>query len=175
MARRNRDHSRGAFLGTPVFWCFHCYALNDRPDGPCNRCGEPVEAPAGLSRTQSLIWALGHPDGDRAVVAAMTLGRLRARESIAALRAAAEASKDIYLRAAALNSLIAIEGAVALRPWLDELGRAGPVNVRAIARRALEEAAESEAGGQDAATVADIHKAHQPNPGPASGSAGNGG
>jgi hypothetical protein len=120
-----------------MFWCFHCYAVNDHPAGPCAVCGEPVEAPAGLSWTGSLIWALHHPDGDRAVLAAKTLGRLRARESVPALRGAAEEGKDIYLRAAALRSVIAIEGAESLRGWLEELSRDGPFNVRAIAGQAL--------------------------------------
>jgi hypothetical protein len=93
-----------------VFWCFHCYAVNDHPSGPCRACGKPVEAPAGLSLVASLIWALRHPDGDRAIVAAQTLGRLKAHESIPALRAAAETGPDVYLRAAALRSLITIEG-----------------------------------------------------------------
>jgi hypothetical protein len=120
-----------------MFWCFHCYALNDHPAGPCDVCGEPVEAPAGLSWTDSLIWALHHPDGDRAVVAAKILGRRRARASVPALREAAEAGSDIYLRAAALRSVIEIEGVESLRGWLDELSRDGPFNVRAIARQAL--------------------------------------
>ncbi len=128
-----------------MFWCFHCYALNDHPAGPCDACGEPVEPPAGLSWTGSLIWALHHPDGDRAVLAATTLGKLRARESVPALRAAVEAGRDIFLRAAALRSLIAIEGVESLRPWLDELSRAAPVNVRTIARRALDEGAGDDA------------------------------
>ena len=68
----------------------------------------------------------------------MSLGGLRSRESIPALRQAAEAEKDIYLRAAALRSLITIEGAQALRPWLEQLSRTGPLNVREIARQALE-------------------------------------
>lgn len=97
-------------------WCFHCYAVNDHPRGPCAVCGEPVEPPPGLSWTDSLIWALRHPDGDRAVLAARTLGRLRARQSVPALRTAAEAGADVYLRAEALRSLITIEGADALRP-----------------------------------------------------------
>lgn len=121
-----------------MYWCFHCYAVNDHPAGPCDACGEPVEAPEGLSWADSLIWALHHPDGDRAVLAARTLGRLRMRESVPALREAAETGKDIYLRAAALRSLIAIEGAGPLRCWLTELSRAAPFNVRAIARQALE-------------------------------------
>jgi HEAT repeat protein len=135
-----------------MFWCFHCYALNDHPAGPCDTCGEPVEAPAGLSRADGLIWALRHPDGDRAVLAATILGRQRARESIPALRAAAEGGSDVFLRAAALQSLLAIEGAESLRPWLDELSRIGPVNVRAIAVQALEEAAGAGADDQDVAS-----------------------
>ena len=121
-----------------MFWCFHCYAVNDHPDGPCDVCGEPVEAPAGLSWTDSLTWALRHPDGDRAVLAARTLGRLRARGSVPALRETVTAGKDVYLRAAALRSLITIEGAGPLRPWLDGLSRSAPVQLRDIARRALE-------------------------------------
>lgn len=120
-----------------MFWCFHCYAVNDHPRGPCVVCGEPVEPPEGLSWTDSLIWALRHPDGDRALLAARTLGRLKARESVTALRAAAEAGADIYLRAEALRSLIVIEGAGPLRPWLERLGRDAPVILRDIARQAL--------------------------------------
>ena len=124
-----------------MFWCFHCYTINDHPTGPCDVCGEPVEPPDGLSWTDSLIWALRHPDADRALLAARTLGRLRAREAIPALREAAGAGKDVYLRAEALRSLIAITGAEPLRPWLDELSRSAPVTMRDIARRALEAAA----------------------------------
>ncbi len=120
-----------------MFWCFHCYTVNDHRTGPCRVCGEPIEGPPSLSRADTLIWALRHPDGDRAVLAARALGWLRARESIPALRAAVAGGKDIYLRAEALRSLIAIEGAEQLGPWLDELSRTGPFNVRAIAREAL--------------------------------------
>jgi HEAT repeat protein len=120
-----------------VFWCFHCYALNEHATGPCHACGKPVESPAGLSRVDGLVWALGHPDADRAILAAGTLGRLRARESIPALRAAVEGGKDIFLRAQALRSLIAIEGVEPLRPWLERLSHVPPVNVRDLARRAL--------------------------------------
>ena len=125
----------------PMCWCFHCYAVNDHPAGPCDACGELIEAPAGLTWTGGLIWALRHPDGDRAVLAANALGRLRAREAVPALSGAVEGGSDVYLRAAALRRLIAIEGAESLRPWLDELSKAAPFNVRAIARRAPEEAA----------------------------------
>ncbi|MGH3214614.1 MAG: HEAT repeat domain-containing protein [Trebonia sp.] len=84
---------------------------------------------------------MGHPDGDRAVQAAKTLGRLRARESIPALRATAESGKDIYLRAAALRSLIDIEGARPLRSWLERLSQDAPYNLRNIALRALDDTA----------------------------------
>lgn len=128
-----------------MFWCFHCYALNDYPTGRCYACGDAIEAPAGLPRSESLIWALHHPDGDRAVLAARILGRLRVRESVQALRETAQGGKDIFLRAEALRSLIVIEGAEALRPWLDELSIVGPFNVRAIARQALDATAEADA------------------------------
>jgi len=120
-----------------MYWCFRCYAINDGPCGPCVACGQPVQPPPGLTRAGGLAWALGHPDGDRAVLAAQVLGRLGAREAIPALRAAAEGGADIYLRAAALRSLLAIEGTGPQRQWLEELARSGPFNVRAIALQAL--------------------------------------
>ena len=121
-----------------MFWCFHCYAVNDHPRGPCSACGEPVEAPAGLSRVDGLIWALGHPDGDRAVLAAQILGKLRAQQSVRALRAAVDAGADIFVREEALRSLIAIEGVEPLRPWLDALSHDSPDSIRRIAREALD-------------------------------------
>ena len=47
-------------------------AVSPRASGPCVRCGRPVEGPPGLSYDDRLVWALGHPDGDRAVLAAQT-------------------------------------------------------------------------------------------------------
>ena len=143
-----------------MFWCYHCYAVNDHPSGPCDACGQPVQAPIDLSYAGGLIWALRHPDGDRAVVAARTLGRLKNRESAWALREAARAGADIYLRAEALRSLIAIEGAAPLRPLLEELARDAPFNVRDIARRALRN--QQPANGPDASVVdvpaQDLHR-----------------
>ena len=78
-----------------------------------------------------------HASSDRAVLAAGTLGRLRIREAVPALRAVAENGRDIYLREAALRSVIEIEGTGPLRSWLEEMSRSGPFNVRAIARQAL--------------------------------------
>ena len=124
-----------------MYWCFHCYAVNDHATGPCDVCRHPVEAPSGLTYVEALIWALHHPDGDRAVLAAQTLGRLHAREAVLALRAvAAEDGMDIYVRGAALRSVIAIEGSGPLRPWLEELSSSAPFSVRTIARRALQSA-----------------------------------
>ena len=120
-----------------MYWCFHCYALNDHPAGACATCGEPVEAPAGLSRVESLVWALGHPDGDRAVLAAGTLGRLKAAEAVPALRQAVETRADIFLREEALRSLLAIVGVEALRPWLEEMSCGDSFTVRLMAQEAL--------------------------------------
>jgi HEAT repeat protein len=120
-----------------VFWCFHCYAVNDHSRGPCRVCGQPVEAPDDLSWADSLVWALHHPDADRALLAARTLGRLRVREAVPALREVAESGPDIYLRAEALRSLLAIEGVEPLRRWLEGLSQAAPFSIRDIAREAL--------------------------------------
>jgi len=132
-----------------VYWCFHCYTVNEHADGLCHACGQPVKAPGDLTYTDGLTWALRHPDGDRAVLAAKTLGSLRAREAVSALRAAAEAGRDIYLREAALRSLLKIEGAVSLGHWLVELSRSAPFNVREVARQALEEAGDASADGAE--------------------------
>jgi len=121
-----------------MYWCFHCYAVNDHPRGPCDVCGEPVEEPAGLSYVDRLVWALDHPDGDRAVVAAGVLGKLRARESVSALRETVETGRDSYVRGAALRSLLDIEGPAALHPWLVALTSTAPFIIRDIARQALE-------------------------------------
>ncbi len=126
-----------------MYWCFHCYALNEHAAGPCDVCHQPVEAPAGLSGADGLIWALSHPDGDRAVLAAKTLGRLGVRQAVPALRAAVAAGKDIFLREAALHSLIMIEGTGSLRDWLGELSQSAPSSLRAIATDALREASDS--------------------------------
>ena len=102
-----------------MHWCFHCYGLNPHPSGPCVRCGRTVARPPGLSYDQQLMWTLGHPDGDRAVIAARILGSLRSRDASPALRQAVTAHRDPYLAVEALRSLIAIDGVERLRPWLE--------------------------------------------------------
>ncbi len=102
-----------------MYWCFHCYGVNPRPSGPCIHCGRPVEAPSDLSSEQRLIWTLGHPDGDRAVTAAQTLGRKRAAAALPALRQVVTEERDPYLAAEVLRSLIAIAGAEHSRARLE--------------------------------------------------------
>jgi hypothetical protein len=64
---------------------------------------------------------------------------------------AAESGHDIYLRAAALRSVLAIEGAAPLRRWLGELSRSAPFNVRAVAQEALDGTTDDAIGGGDGA------------------------
>jgi hypothetical protein len=56
------------------------------------------------------MWTLGHPDGDRTVIAARIIGSLRSRDASPALRQAVTAHRDPYLAVEALRSLIAIDG-----------------------------------------------------------------
>jgi HEAT repeat protein len=84
-----------------------------------------------------LIWALGHPDGDRAALAAQTLGALRVRSAVPALRRAVDEDRDPYLAVAALRGAIAITGPEELRAWLEELARSESFMVREVAQQAL--------------------------------------
>ena len=122
-----------------MYWCFACYALNPLSRGACVRCGEPVEGPADLSYDDRLIWALGHPDGDRAVVAAQTLASRRTRRALPALRGAAvEESRDPFLAVAALRGAIpTIAGTEELRGWLEQLADDGSFMVQAVAKQAI--------------------------------------
>jgi HEAT repeat protein len=120
-----------------VYWCFYCYAVNKRAVGPCVRCARPVEGPGDLSYDDRLVWALAHPDGDRAVLAAQTLGTRRVRSALAALRKAVDDDRDPFLAVAALRSAIAIAGADELRPWLEQLADNDSFMVRAVAEQVL--------------------------------------
>jgi hypothetical protein len=73
-----------------MHWCYYCYVVNPGSTGPCIGCGRPVEGPSDLSYDDRLIWTLRHPDGDRAVLAALTLGMRRVRSALPALRDAVE-------------------------------------------------------------------------------------
>jgi HEAT repeats len=120
-----------------MYWCHSCYAVNPRSNGSCVRCGQPVEGPPGLSFDDQLVWALGHPDGDRAVLAAQTLGARRARGALPALRKVVDQDRDPYLAVAALHSAIAIAGRDELRDWLEHLTHSQSFMVREVAHRAL--------------------------------------
>jgi hypothetical protein len=108
-----------------MYWCFRCYARNARPSGPCERCGAEIAAPPSIAYEDRLIWALGHPDGDRALLAARLLGELRCRRATPALRLLVEHPVDPFLAARALGSLIEIEGAGPIRALLAELADGG--------------------------------------------------
>ena len=120
-----------------MHWCHNCYAVNPREAGPCIRCGQPVEAPAGQSFDDQLVWALGHPDGDRAVLAAQTLGMRGVHSALQALRSVVDEHRDPYLAVAALRSAISIAGRDELRDWLEQLAHSDSFMVREEARRAL--------------------------------------
>jgi len=120
-----------------MYWCYHCYAVNPRSTGPCVRCRGPVDGPPGLSYDDRLIWALGHPDGDRAVMAAQTLGARGVRSALPALRRAVEEDRDPYLAVAALRGAIAIAGPDELHDWLEQLAHSESFMVREVAQRAI--------------------------------------
>lgn len=120
-----------------MHWCHSCYAVNPRPNGPCVRCGQPVEGPHGLSFDDQLVWALGHPDGDRAVLAAQTLGARRVVDALPALQRVVDEDRDPYLAVAALRSAIAIAGREELREWLEHLTHSESFMVRDVAHQAL--------------------------------------
>lgn len=120
-----------------MHWCHYCYAVNPRAGGPCIRCGQPVEGPLGRSFDDQLVWALGHPDGDRAVMAAQTLGVRGVRSALPALRRVVDEDRDPYLAVAALRSAIAIAGRDELRGWLEQLAQSESFMLREEAQRAL--------------------------------------
>jgi len=120
-----------------MHWCYSCYAVNPHAKGPCVRCGHPVEGPPDQSYDDRLIWALGHPDGDRAVLAAQSLGARRVRSAMPALRRTVDEDRDPYLAVAALRAAIAIAGREELRDWLEQLAGSESFMVREIAQQAL--------------------------------------
>ena len=120
-----------------MHWCYYCYVVNPGSTGPCIGCGRPVEGPSDLSYDDRLIWALRHPDGDRAVLAAQTLGMRRVRSALPALRDAVEEDRDPYLAVAALRGALAIAGPEELHGWLERLARSESFMVREEAQRAM--------------------------------------
>jgi len=123
--------------GSASYYCFACYRLNYAPSGPCQHCGREVAAPAEISFDAQLIWALHHPDADRATLAARTLGARRCAEAAAALEEVVLNPPDPFLGAEALRSLVAIKGVAELAPMLRDLSRDGPLLLAVVARGAL--------------------------------------
>jgi len=125
-------------LLSEMYWCFHCYAPNTRPEGPCERCSAEIKAPASLTYDERLIWALGHPDGDRAMMAASLLGKRGVRQARPALELLVERGGDPFLAAQALRSLIELEGAEAISDLLAAQAQSGPFLAARVATEALE-------------------------------------
>jgi hypothetical protein len=118
-------------------WCFHCYAVNPSSTGPCVRCGQPVGRPPGPSFEDQLTWALGHPDGDRAILAAQTLGANRVHAAVPALQRVVDEDRDPFLSVQAMRSAIAIAGREELRDWLERHAHGDSFMVSTLARSEL--------------------------------------
>jgi hypothetical protein len=85
------------------------------------------------------VWALRHPDGDRAILAARRLAALGARQAVPALWEIMRNSPDPYLAAVALHALIRIEGVPPLQELLESMAKDGPLLQRQVARKAITE------------------------------------
>ena len=120
-----------------MYWCFHCYAPNPSPTGPCVRCGTEVAATPGITDEQRLVWTLHHPDGDRALLAAQTLGSRRAAAALPVLQHIVDEALDPYLSAAAVSSAVQIAGVGTIADWLEKLAVGNSFMVREAAHRAL--------------------------------------
>ncbi|HUA46160.1 MAG TPA: HEAT repeat domain-containing protein [Solirubrobacteraceae bacterium] len=96
-----------------------------------------MEGPGGRTFDDQLVWALGHPDGDRAVLAAQSLGVRQVRSAVPDLRRVVDEDRDPFLAVAALRSAIAIAGRDELREWLERLAQSDSFMVREEAERAL--------------------------------------
>lgn len=121
-----------------MYWCFHCYGVNKASSGPCIHCGKSIEPPESLTYDERLIWTLGHPDGDRAVLAARILGEHRSAGAVPALKAVVEQSSDPFVAAEALRSLIRIEELDRLHEFLEEAATSRSMLVASIAHKALD-------------------------------------
>jgi HEAT repeat protein len=134
--RHGRRSSEGA-SGSLTYYCYRCYGENRGPDGDCVNCGGAIEPPAGTAFPDLLIWALRHPVAPVATQAAAILGERKETSAAEPLRAIALESRDPFLAAAALRSLVAIQGAPNLRDLLERLAREAPLPVRRAAAAAL--------------------------------------
>jgi hypothetical protein len=120
-----------------MYRCFHCYGPNAVRAGVCQHCDRRIEPPDSLSYDEQLIWTLDDPDGGHATLAAQILGMRRARLAVAALRRIVTEMRDPFLVAAALRSLIKIEGREPLRDLLMQLAASDSFLLADLATRAL--------------------------------------
>lgn len=118
-----------------AYFCWHCYARSDRPQGRCEECGGEIAAPEGASFDDRLLWALQHPLSERRMIAARALGRRRVARSREPLRELATGGEDPYLAAAALRALVELDGVDAHRGLLDELTASGAAPLSHAARQ----------------------------------------
>jgi HEAT repeat protein len=122
-----------------TYFCFECYAENERPEGACVRCGGAIEPPPDTSYADLLIWALHHPLAPVATHAAAVLGDVGDRRAIGPLHVLIDDPPDPYIAAAALASLVALQGVDELRPLLERLAREAAPPVRRVAKNSLQE------------------------------------
>jgi hypothetical protein len=121
-----------------TYYCWHCYATNDSPRGQCSNCGQEIARPAGAGYVDLLLWALHHPMAERQMIATRTLGRRREPCARRPLTELAVCADDPYLGAAALRSLIAIDGVGAHRELIKKLAGSESVIVKRAAQEALD-------------------------------------
>jgi len=139
--KRNDEGSGWTSSGRPdgglVYYCFACYATNERERGRCRECGAEISAPKETGYDELLVWALDHPVRSIATNAAGILGARQTRAAATRLRQLATEGSDPYLAAVALRSVVAIEGLSETRDLLLRLRRTAPVLVRATAEKLL--------------------------------------
>lgn len=120
-----------------TYYCWRCYAANDRPHGSCAGCGQEIAAPAGEDYVDLLVWALGHPLPGRRMIAAQVLGQRRETRARGPLRELAAETADPYLAGQALSALLAIDGVTPHRELLETLAESGSTTVARVAKAAL--------------------------------------
>lgn len=123
----------------PAYFCWSCYGRNDHSSGPCAHCGLEISPPSDAGLTARLVWAMGHPDPDVAIMSTRRLAQLGDRSVVPTLREWVVQSSDPYLAAEALRSLLVLSTPAAEKELLDRLAADGPVLVRDQARQALAE------------------------------------
>jgi HEAT repeat protein len=91
-------------MGEPSRFCPACYSPNDWSDDRCLSCGTSLATDE--SYDDKLIWALGHPDTERAILAAEALAGRASTRAIDRLIELLD-STDPYRAAAAARALLA--------------------------------------------------------------------